>query len=147
MIFSAVIIVLGNRRTECERMWGLEGTKAASSAPLGLIPKGNEAKSSDMTGPVPAASSFCTDVSKEYFSRCASPSHHCAVKWGALLLIEYIISLLPNIRVKVIYNLCVKVCNIKFHLGEWNASKGQTINEMGSSTPRSHQKRLQTREG
>jgi hypothetical protein len=54
---------------------------------------------------------------KRRLLRSASPSHHHAVKQG-LPLIEYSTSLLPNIKVRVIYNtvFCVKVgkCKILF---------------------------------
>ena len=42
MIFSAAIIVLGNRRAEYERMRGMEGIKAANQHTTGLTPEGKE---------------------------------------------------------------------------------------------------------
>lgn len=51
MIFSAVIIVLGNRRPEPERARGMEGIKAAIQHPTGLTPAGKETWRCDVTWP------------------------------------------------------------------------------------------------
>lgn len=77
--------------------------RAAIQHTTGLTPAGETTQGGNTTWLTSHSKHVLCRVAEEDISRHASTSHHDAVKWiGNVLCIEYITSLFPNFKVRII---------------------------------------------